>query len=519
MKNTIIYSVLFFSILLGNCGFEHKNNFPEYKGPYLGQKPPGNVPKLFLPGLISTHDTEGCIAFLDDGRVCVYANRLNGVMYLCEKAGRWTEPQELLIQNESKFFDFSAGPDGKTLYLQSRRPIAPDDTLNDTNIWAVEWTNSSWGEPYPIPQPANTDEYSELYPAVAEDGSLYFFNFPYLNFAKPDAQMGDIYRSRLIQGEYTRHERLSAPVNSDYHELDPVIASDKSFLIFGSGRPGGYGLLDLYITFMKEDGDWTHAFNMGPDINPLCSPARMSITPDGKYFFFLSNKPHDTPKGNKIKSQNVDLVDDYDVYWQSTAFIKILKSEYFEKKCAADVIKDYYTENGLISAVAVLENLYINNKYSYYFEMSELMKICADMINSGKPEDADHFYNSLLKILPDKKRIMQGYSMTCLLHNQREKGFEHIKEMWLQFPSMKNEHKLVDIMTYQISDKSGMAGLLDLHGFVVQEFPESSSAHYRYADALERTGNKEDALKHCRESLSLKPDFQRALELLEKLEK
>jgi hypothetical protein len=38
-------------------------NLPILKGPYLGQTPPGMVPKIFAPGIISTGKSEGCSAF------------------------------------------------------------------------------------------------------------------------------------------------------------------------------------------------------------------------------------------------------------------------------------------------------------------------------------------------------------------------------------------------------------------------------------------------------------------------
>ena len=101
-------------------------------------------------------------------------------------------------------------------------------------------------------------------------------------------------------------------VNTEYSEDDPFIASDESFLIFCSSRPGGYGSYDLYIAFRKKDGTWTKAKNMGPEINTSGEEARPSITPDGKYFFFTRG----------------DVNPDWrDIFWINAGFIETLKPD------------------------------------------------------------------------------------------------------------------------------------------------------------------------------------------------
>ena len=42
-----------------------------------------------------------------------------------------------------------------------------------------------------------------------------------------------------------------------------------SFLtvIFSSPREGGFGNIDVYIVFKRDNGEWTDGINMGSDIN------------------------------------------------------------------------------------------------------------------------------------------------------------------------------------------------------------------------------------------------------------
>jgi hypothetical protein len=60
-------------------------------------------------------------------------------------------------------------------------------------------------------------------------------------------------------------------------------------MIFKSNRPGGYGDNDVYISFKKYDGTWTHPKNMGPSFNTQKNENPIDVSPDGKYMFLYLN--------------------------------------------------------------------------------------------------------------------------------------------------------------------------------------------------------------------------------------
>jgi hypothetical protein len=187
---------------------------------------------------------------------------------------------------------------------------------------------------------------------MTADGSLYLFTG-----RREGSRLGDIYRSMFIEGEYLEIERLGPPISSEYHEVDPFVAPDGSYLLFGSARPGGYGTGDLYVSFLRDDGSWTHPHNAGDRINPLIMPVRMSVTPDGKYFFFLSDHPTELDKGAKIKSAPAERYSDTDVYWIETGFIEDIRKVVSNKQCAAEAIRSAYRNNGVQSAIDKLADL------------------------------------------------------------------------------------------------------------------------------------------------------------------
>ena len=58
MMRFCVSAVLVFSLLAVSGEAYSQREFPDLKGPYLGQKPPGLIPELFAPGIISTKDLE-----------------------------------------------------------------------------------------------------------------------------------------------------------------------------------------------------------------------------------------------------------------------------------------------------------------------------------------------------------------------------------------------------------------------------------------------------------------------------
>ena len=505
--------ILIFLLVFNSCTKTKKDDFPLLKGPYFGQEPPGVEPQMFLPGLISTNYVDQCIAFLDGGRVCVFSIWEKGTYYMYEKDGRWTPPQKAPWQNEPVGTDYTAGPDDRTIYFQSHRPTSADDEKQENNTWTVAWTGESWTEPEPLPVPANSKEYSEGYPSVAPDGTVYFFTR-----SRPDSRDGDIYRTRFSEdgGGYLEAERLEEPINSEYYEVDPFIAPDGSYLLFGSDRPGGYSLFDLYICFREADGKWTHPFNTGPTLNPLCDPVRMSVTPDGKYLFFPSRQNTTIPKGEEAESAKVELWGDSDVYWISTDFIHDLREQYMGKKCAADEIRKEYLNSGMSDANVLLGELYSRKKNAYYFELSEFLVFCGEMIAKNDYEQADKFYATLLAVFPGEYRIMLGYSVACIINGRTARGLELMKGFWSLYPDLKSDEMFM--ITYQLRNKSRKEDELEVLRFGTDEFPGSAKAFYFLAEAYRHYGDTELAIATCRKALELKPDFDEAAVLLKKLE-
>jgi hypothetical protein len=75
---------------------------------------------------------------------------------------------------------------------------------------------------------------TEFYPSFSADGTIYFQS------RRPGGPgPGDIYRSRLVDGEYREAELLPAPINTEESEGDALIAPDGRYFFFTSRRAEG----------------------------------------------------------------------------------------------------------------------------------------------------------------------------------------------------------------------------------------------------------------------------------------
>ncbi|MGD8868789.1 MAG: hypothetical protein PVI01_14260, partial [Gemmatimonadales bacterium] len=215
--------------------------------------------------------------------------------------GQWTEAVAApFLGSDSSALTSCLSFDGRRAFFTSSRPSYPP-----ADIWMSERVGAGWSEPAKLPAPVSSDR-DEFEVSIARNGTLYFSS-------SRDGGWGDldIYRARLVAGEYPAAENLGPPINTSWGDDLPYIAPDESYLIFASDRPGGLGARDLYISFQIDD-EWIEAVNLDQPINSEEWDIYPSVSPDGRYLFFTRRTSWETSE-------------DSDIYWVSAAFIDRLR--------------------------------------------------------------------------------------------------------------------------------------------------------------------------------------------------
>jgi hypothetical protein len=248
---------------------------------YLGQKPPGEKPERFAPDLLSSIPFLGIVAFAPRGGECFIT--VDDASYSAQKLltaryvdGAWTAPEPAHF---STGFEKAAEPfysaDGKRLYFTAQAK----DSRTRMDFWMVDRSSRGWGSPVRLPSPINSDA-DEFHFCRVLDGTTYFLS--------NRSGSSQVYRARQKQGQPPQVELIPAPVLSiGTYDGDPLVAPDGRFMVFHSGRAGGFGAVDLYVCFPDGKGEWTQPVNLGADFNTESDEYGANLSPDGKYLFFV----------------------------------------------------------------------------------------------------------------------------------------------------------------------------------------------------------------------------------------
>jgi Tol biopolymer transport system component len=268
---------------------------------YLGQAPPGDTPVPFAPGLLAAYQFLGPIAFSPDGTECFFTvddawyttQRLYATRYV---NGAWSPatlaPFAVQFEKSAEAF-FSR--DGSRLYFTAQAK----GSASRMDLWMVARAGGGWGTPARLPAPLNSDA-NEFHLSQGPDGTIYFLS--------NRSGTPQIYRARQNATGSFLVELVPAPVLSvGTYDGDPSIAPDGHFLIFHSARAGGFGAVDLHVAFADARGEWTHPINLGADFNSSADEYGATLSPDGKYLFFVR---HSVKKG--------------ELFWVSTRAIEKL---------------------------------------------------------------------------------------------------------------------------------------------------------------------------------------------------
>jgi hypothetical protein len=264
--------------------------FPELRGPYLGQEPPGLEPRLFAPGIVSTGLQTRDVAMTPDGNELYFSVTVGPttmILVTRQIDGRWTEPEVAPFSGRYLDIEPSISPDGEKFFVLSTRPQPHQEEQSGwvyQDIWVMDRQGDGWSEPYNLGAPVNSDA-PEYYPSVTSDGTIYFTR-------EHEDRVSATYRSRYEKGAYQPPELLGPEVNTGTNRFNVYVAPDESFAIVPAlGRQDSLGGVDYYVVFRSDDDTWSEPINMGEAINrPEGREWSASLSPDGKYLFFMSSR-------------------------------------------------------------------------------------------------------------------------------------------------------------------------------------------------------------------------------------
>jgi Tol biopolymer transport system component len=176
----------------------------------------------------------------------------------------------------------SISADGLTLFFVSNRPGGS----GDYDLWSTmrDTKHADWGTPSNLGPTVNSPA-ADSRPRISADGlSLYFSSM------RPGGSgWHDIYliARATKEDDWGTPVNLGTTVNSSVHDGPSSISADGLLLFFSSGRPGGVGDHDLWVTTRPTLGEpWGPPLNPGGPLNTTYGEWCPSISPDGLSLYF-----------------------------------------------------------------------------------------------------------------------------------------------------------------------------------------------------------------------------------------
>ncbi|WP_443947495.1 OmpA family protein [Pedobacter sp. AW1-32] len=172
------------------------------------------------------------------------------------------------------------------LTADSEQLIFTRQINENEDFWTSKFQDNGWKTATPLSNAINTSLYNEGAQTISPDGKYLFFT----GCNRPDG-LGrcDIYVSHKVGETWGEPYNVGAPVNSEYWESQPAISPDGRTLYFISNRPGGFGGYDIWKSTITDDGKWGAANNLGPEINTANDENTPFLHVDGKTLYFSSD--------------------------------------------------------------------------------------------------------------------------------------------------------------------------------------------------------------------------------------
>jgi hypothetical protein len=262
-------------------------------------------PELYGAGVFSTGAWDFFVAFTPDQRRALFCRADDTFVHYdiyetrLDERGHWSAPVKPRFAARWSNADPHISLDGRRVFFISNRPISPaagDAEREIHDIWtAVLGSDGEWSDPERLPAPVNDASTDRWSPAVSASGNLYFGS---------DLPGGrgsdDLWVVRKAGDHYLPPENLGEAINTPGGEVEPWIAPDESYLIFsGIRRPDSLGGYDLYMS-ERVDGRWAPARRLPEPINSRSGEFNQSVSPDGRWLYFSSNRPNAGPFGPRF---------------------------------------------------------------------------------------------------------------------------------------------------------------------------------------------------------------------------
>jgi len=178
----------------------------------------------------------------------------------------------------------SMASNGDIMIFTSEMTYSPVDMPTGENVFIAKKIDNEWLDPIGIGSLINSPVNEGMAKLAANERYMYF-----AACQREDSKGGcDIYKAKMENFRVTDVFPLEGELNSDNWDSQPSITCDGMTMYFSSAREGGYGGADIWVSYLRPNGSWSEAQNLGPEINTKGDEEAPFIAPDGATIYFAS---------------------------------------------------------------------------------------------------------------------------------------------------------------------------------------------------------------------------------------
>lgn len=213
----------------------------------------------------------------------------------CSELASFVAHENMEVKNlealNTKFLDYSAMNHDEGVMFTSTRKVNKMRKVTDT------WTKSNFSDVfyakkdkegnYTMPtavKGAINKKYHDGVTTVSKTGTVMYFS---RNNSKGKGKNNlidlKIYSSVFVDGAWKKATELGFN-SDDFASCHPSVSTDGKWLYFASNRPGGFGGMDIYVS-ENVDGLWKTPQNLGPTVNSAGNELFPFINDEGALFF------------------------------------------------------------------------------------------------------------------------------------------------------------------------------------------------------------------------------------------
>jgi Tol biopolymer transport system component len=243
--------------------------------------------KPFAPELFNENISAGVCGFSADGKTMYYVQEdtVQNKLFLYQasyKKGKWGNPELLPFSGQYNDYGGRLSENGDAFYFTSDRPHGSMRAKDDWNIWRVQRTQNGWTDPIPLIE--LNSKGNECCPLPYGSDQLMFSG---------DRGREEFWHIKtLTHGDELSQQNLNGMNSMQW----PSSFADKKTLLLNSMRKDqNFGMDDIYISHLSDDGTWSAPTNLGTPVNSAVYEDGAILSPDGKWLIFCRHTTHNTP--------------------------------------------------------------------------------------------------------------------------------------------------------------------------------------------------------------------------------